>query len=108
MNLTSVLLVIILITIAWSYYNLANKYNRSRVGYMLLGLGSYIVVVFLNALSYVFLEIISNNIGRSTHRLLSFLIGVLVVILIHFWLEKKWLKKVNVDANKAIDEIGKE
>jgi putative flippase GtrA len=75
---------------------------------MFLGLGVYIIVVLLNALSYTFFEVISNNISRSTHRLLSFLLGVVIAILIHFWLEKKWLKEKNIEAEEAIKEIGKD
>lgn len=108
MNLTSVLLVIILITIGWAYYSLAKKYNRSTLLYMLLGIGVFIIIVLLNALLYTFFEFISRNINIETHRLMAFLLGVLVVFIIHFVLEKKWLKHKNVDAEKAIDEIGKD
>ncbi|MFY7671461.1 hypothetical protein ACOSP6_10305 [Tenacibaculum sp. MEBiC06402] len=108
MNLTSVLLVIILITISWAFYSLAKKYKKSTVLYVFLGLGTFILVVLLNAMLYVFSHFVSSNIGRATHRLVAFFVGVFVVVLIHYLLEKKWLKKMNIDAEEAIDEIGKE
>ena len=108
MNLSSVLLLIILITIGWAYYSLAKRYNRRTILYMVFGVGTFIFVVLLNALLYTFFEFISHNIGKSTHRLIAFLLGIFVVVLIHYALEKRWLKEKNIEAEEAIEEIGKD
>ena len=106
MSLMSVLLVIILITISWSFYRLAKKYDKNRLVYTLVGVITFMGFVFVNALLYTFLSVISDNINIETHRLLTFLIGVLISIVLHFILEKKWLKGKNVEAEEAINEIG--
>lgn len=108
MNLTSVLLLIILITIGWAYHSLAKRYKRSTILHMLLGVGTFIFVVLLNALLYTFFEFISNNIDKATHRYIAFFLGILVAVLIHYALEKKWLKEKNIEAEEAIEEIGKD
>ncbi len=108
MNLTSVLLVIIIITIGWAYYSLAKKYNRNTLLYMLLGIGVFVIIVLLNGLMYTFFDFISRNINIETHRLIAFFLGVLTVFIIHFVLEKRWLKHKNVEAEEAIGEIGKD
>ncbi|SNR16960.1 hypothetical protein [Tenacibaculum jejuense] len=106
MSLMSILFVIILITISWSFYRLAKKYDKNRLVYTLVGVIAFMGFVFINALLYTFLSVISDNINIETHRLLTFLIGVLISIVLHFILEKTWLKGKNVEAEEAINEIG--
>ena len=106
MSLITILLIIILITIGWAFYRLAKKYEKNKWVYTLVGIIAFVGVVLVNAVLYAFFSVISNNIDIETHRFIAFLVGVLTSILLHFVLEKKWLKGKNVEAEEAINEIG--
>ncbi len=106
MSIISIILVIIIITIGWSYFSLAKRYKRNKVLYVFLGVGTFVFVVLLNAVLYSSLEILSKNIDRSIHRLITFVMGVLIAVIIHYTLEKKLLKEIKNNSEEAINEIG--
>lgn len=102
------LILIIVITIGSTFYNLAKKYHKSKIGYSLLGVFSFVLGMSLYLLLYWLFMDYLHFINRYIHEFVSFLIGVLLAITIHYVLEKKWKKYKNVEAETSIKKIGKE
>ncbi|CAM1344355.1 hypothetical protein [Tenacibaculum amylolyticum] len=102
------LILIIVLTIGNTFYNLAKKYRKSKLGYSLLGVFSFVLGMSLYLLLYWLLIDYLHFINRYIHEFVSFLIGVLLAITIHYFLEKKWKKHKNIEAEASIKKIGKE
>jgi len=102
------LLGIIIFTVGWAFFNLAKKYKKNVYGYTILGVVVFVSGVLIYILLYILLMHYLMNLSRYIHEYLSFAIGVVTSISTHYMLEKKWKKMQDVDAEEAIDEIGKD
>lgn len=105
--LISFLILIIIATIGNSFFNLTKKYNKSKIGYVSLGIVSFIIGMFFYFFMYwLFIDYLFQ-LNRYIHEFISFAIGVMFSIGLHYVLEKKWKKQKNVEAEEAIKKIGK-
>lgn len=108
MKLITIVLFVILIVIAWAFFSLAKKYKKSTVYYVTLGLVSFIFIFLLNAFIYSLFTVVSDYISLDNHRIVAILMGIFSVFILYIKLEKRWLKNYKTEAEKEINEIGKE
>ncbi len=97
------------------FYNLANQYNKSPLGYAILGIVSYyfgtiLFMVFLGLGMEIFN---SESIDFENNKLLSLIsipFGLLSCYLLYIFLKKTWSKNLlsEDEINKIIDEIGED
>ncbi|AUC81836.1 hypothetical protein [Lacinutrix sp. Bg11-31] len=102
---------ILLYWIGKYYYKLAEKYNKSKWGFTILGIVSYYggIVLFSFILGMAAEIIAPGYIDSFNETLLGLLMlpfGFLSCYLLYKYLEKAW-EKNKPNPNKLIDEIGK-
>lgn len=92
------------------FYQLAEKYNRSKWLFAILGivvyyLSQFVIGLFIGILNGIFdFGIDFNNVGVN---LMGIPIGFLFVYLFYILLEKNW-KKNKIEPIESINQIGQE
>ncbi len=103
-----IILGLILLTVGKAFFSLSKKYGKNKIGITILGLLSFIIGVTIYIITYALLVDVLSGINRYVHEYLSFSLGIALAVFFHYYLEKKWKKNKNVDAEEAIDKIGKD
>ncbi len=106
--------IVAVILIGKYFYNLADKYEKSKWGYTVLGIISFYGTVFLCGVIYAFWFFAQAENQFATEDDMSTLlvtfislpIGIGVAYLLYFLLERNW-KKNFVSNKPSIDDIGK-
>ncbi|CAL2093702.1 hypothetical protein [Tenacibaculum sp. 190524A05c] len=106
--MTLFLIGIIVITIGWAYYSLAKKYKKNTILYSIVGVICFLFVMISYVFICAFLDGFEEKVMNPYHKFISFIVGVLVSFFLHLHLEKECKKENNIEAEKAIDEIGKD
>lgn len=103
--------IILIYWIGRYFYQLAEKFNKNKWGYAILGVVTYYVAIFIGSIIVILLaEIISPGwIEGTSDRILGFMaipFGFLGCYGLYFFLKKSWAKRKKEEA-VSIDDIGK-
>ncbi len=104
------LVIIIIYFIGKYFYKLADKYEKSKWGYAILGIATYYFgSIIIGGMLMGFIDVVFDlNIDFDNSFSLGLIVmpfGILLAILLHWILEKNF-KKNKAQNSVSIDEIG--
>ncbi|MEQ6124258.1 hypothetical protein AAON49_08670 [Pseudotenacibaculum sp. MALMAid0570] len=95
------------------FYKLAEKYNKNKWGFGVLGVVSYIFGFYAAGVTYTVIFFISNpealisDLNETTVGLISIPFGIITSYIMHYFLKKSWIKYKSEDEKSFnIDDIG--
>lgn len=91
------------------YYKLAEKYNRSRWGFAILGIATYYFgIIFFGLIIAVILEILApvffENLSELAFSLLSLPLGIFSTYSLYKLIEKRWEQKYVIQEPQEFPE----
>lgn len=101
------LTLIILFNVGKAFYNLAKKYNKNKSLYAFVGIVAFLLISSLFFFPAYYVIKILHWPFSYTIVYVSFTLGVILTVVVHYLLEKSWKKNNNVDLKQEIEKIGK-
>lgn len=104
--------IILLFVMGKYFYKLAEKYEKSKWGYAILGIVTYYGVFFVAGIIYTLIFFMNNPLASEDDlsdwsiTLICLPIGLGGAYLLYYLLEKNWRKNAN-KGRANIDDIGK-
>ena len=104
--------ILLLFFIGKFFYKLAEKYEKTKWGYAILGIITYYAGTFIYGVAYVFIffmmypDAYEDDMNELLMSLTAIPIGIASAYLLYYLLEKNWKKNAEKD-RVSIDDIGK-
>lgn len=106
--------IVFLIIMGRFFYKLAEKYNKSKFGYVVLGIVTYYGTSIIYGITYVLIYFMVNpdahedDISEAFLNLTGIPIGIGGVYLLYYFLERSWKRNKEKEIESInIDDIGK-